>query len=889
MKIMVECPVCSAKVEEGKINKHMDGPECKLEGSDVEILEESNKGTPKLCENQCPQTKEVQSTGQKQSHDKLFTKLVGKRPCDQENGLEKVKKARVDTEETNSLVNEKVSQQKIEDDFIISDLLEDNNEWEEESELPPSQQKIILSPSISYNPARFGGLHNISPSPDAKLVRTGSGSAKDKYPKKSPRKNLFTSPSKQLTLSPSSLPALSTPPPLPQHDPFTPSKRRDPTYVPYYVTNFEYVLGCVIDCTDDRELFTSEELNIIQSYRRMSLPARKLYVRLLNRKHVWLMSPAISKYDEISDPEQAASQLVDACLLESKEQLKDLKEALELLPAPSLKQLAKEFNVGGNSKAGLVPELLKVGRRKSAMASFFTSASGSAPSSIELKMMGRVKSLTGDCWRLSVNSRSIFMRVLCLWGLESWWEAREESGGGPPAALTAILLANQGHVTYPEYTIRRQARIFANRAALLAFEEAVREEDLLEQAVASKDFEIGLEVLVRLRSMWVGVGDEEVNHVTELPCFLQRFSSLAVLTCGLSKGVELLEKDRQYEEAVKLLRQLLDSPHLPRYRGHWYERLSLDLDSHLKSPKEALQVVEQALLDVNVRGGRRLMLMQRAEKIGKAKKGKLAEELELLKEKVDWDLPTVEELPTVTVQGKIISKEGQSGTKSVFQVTTLEGVQFCSVEELVKLHYRDLGMAEGLHCEGAALHSLLGILLWDQIYQDCCPDVWRGPGQTLPLDWDTDHFYEARRESVDQRLEEISSMEKIQLEAEVEKVAKLYLGVASIVAWDRLSPTSLASLAGCIGGEPLSKVLGRLARRHREARSGLPDLTVWDPASGRVRMVEVKGPGDRLSTKQILWVRFLNSAGLPTEVCHVVATGSKGIVGTGSAPSLEEV
>ena len=26
-------------------------------------------------------------------------------------------------------------------------------------------------------------------------------------------------------------------------------------------------------------------------------------------------------------------------------------------------------------------------------------------------------------------------------------------------------------------------------------------------------------------------------------------------------------------------------------------------------------------------------------------------------------------------------------------------------------------MPEGLHCEGAALHSLLGILLWDQIYQ----------------------------------------------------------------------------------------------------------------------------------------------------------------------------
>ena len=153
MKIMVECPVCSAKVEEGKINKHMDGPECKVEGSDVEILGELNKGTPKP-ENQCLETKEMQNSGQKQSQDKLFTKLVGKRHFDQGKGLEKVKKARVDIEMTNPLVNKNVSQQKSEDDFIISDLLEDNNDWEEESDLPSSQQKIILSPSISYNPAR---------------------------------------------------------------------------------------------------------------------------------------------------------------------------------------------------------------------------------------------------------------------------------------------------------------------------------------------------------------------------------------------------------------------------------------------------------------------------------------------------------------------------------------------------------------------------------------------------------------------------------------------------------------------------------------------------------------------------------------------------------------
>ena len=35
-------------------------------------------------------------------------------------------------------------------------------------------------------------------------------------------------------------------------------------------------------------------------------------------------------------------------------------------------------------------------------------------------------------------------------------------------------------------------------------------------------------------------------------------------------------------------------------------------------------------------------------------------------------------------------------------------VEFCSVEELVKLHYKSMGLGEGLHAEGAVFISLLG-------------------------------------------------------------------------------------------------------------------------------------------------------------------------------------
>ena len=39
-------------------------------------------------------------------------------------------------------------------------------------------------------------------------------------------------------------------------------------------------------------------------------------------------------------------------------------------------------------------------------------------------------------------------------------------------------------------------------------------------------------------------------------------------------------------------------------------------------------------------------------------------------------------------------------------------------------------------------------------------------------------------------------------------------------------------------------------------RSGLPDLTLWNPETEEIKFVEVKGPGDKLSFKQILWIRY---------------------------------
>ncbi|MNJ61125.1 VRR-NUC domain protein [compost metagenome] len=49
----------------------------------------------------------------------------------------------------------------------------------------------------------------------------------------------------------------------------------------------------------------------------------------------------------------------------------------------------------------------------------------------------------------------------------------------------------------------------------------------------------------------------------------------------------------------------------------------------------------------------------------------------------------------------------------------------------------------------------------------------------------------------------------------------------------------------------------------------MPDLIQFWPEQQRYRMIEVKGPGDRLQDNQLRWIDFCTEHGLPIEVCHV--------------------
>lgn len=98
----------------------------------------------------------------------------------------------------------------------------------------------------------------------------------------------------------------------------------------------------------------------------------------------------------------------------------------------------------------------------------------------------------------------------------------------------------------------------------------------------------------------------------------------------------------------------------------------------------------------------------------------------------------------------------------------------------------------------------------------------------------------------------------------------------SLVSWDLFeSLDELLSLVKCFTREQIHALCKYMSQNFRYCRSGGPDLVVWSVRENKVKFVEVKGPGDRLSYKQMVWLDFFIRNGIECEVCHVRGKNSK--------------
>jgi len=187
------------------------------------------------------------------------------------------------------------------------------------------------------------------------------------------------------------------------------------------------------------------------------------------------------------------------------------------------------------------------------------------------------------------------------------------------------------------------------------------------------------------------------------------------------------------------------------------------------------------------------------------------------------------------------------------------------VEAVALAHLRE---AEGpvYYVENTLINGLFGLLCWEAIFA-AVPGAFFHPFHTGPADLLQPDF-RARRDALFSRC--LSLLDGDDYRTRILENFDAKNGIQSpFVFWDALSRELLEQALACFPAEHLRAWFGRLLADIRANRAGLPDLVQFWPGERRYRMIEVKGPGDRLQDNQRRWLNFCAAHQMPVAVCYV--------------------
>ena len=188
-----------------------------------------------------------------------------------------------------------------------------------------------------------------------------------------------------------------------------------------------------------------------------------------------------------------------------------------------------------------------------------------------------------------------------------------------------------------------------------------------------------------------------------------------------------------------------------------------------------------------------------------------------------------------------------------------------SVEFYVQAHLHD---DEGPvhYVENSLINSLFGLLCWPAIFAPL-PGAFFHPFQRGPVDLLNEDFQQRRTELFEACFAELDDGRY------ADTIRQRFVdkwGVQSpFVFWGALNEDLLEQALACLPAEHLKHWFNRLLLDIKANRAGMPDLIQFWPQQKTYRMIEVKGPGDRLQDNQLRWLEFCHAHQMPIAVCYV--------------------
>jgi len=196
--------------------------------------------------------------------------------------------------------------------------------------------------------------------------------------------------------------------------------------------------------------------------------------------------------------------------------------------------------------------------------------------------------------------------------------------------------------------------------------------------------------------------------------------------------------------------------------------------------------------------------------------------------------------------------------------------------ELAVARYLSRDEAPVCFVENALINGLFGLLCWEAIFAPL-PGAFFHPFHSGPVDLFEADFQARRRERIETCL---AALERGDYAEIIRRRYHDKWGVQSpFVFWEALDERVLELALLCIPARHLRLWFERLLGDIRANRAGMPDLIQFWPLHddsandsleiATYRMIEVKGPGDRLQDNQKRWLEFCAAHDMPISVCYV--------------------
>ncbi|MCL7941964.1 VRR-NUC domain-containing protein [Halomonas sp. ATCH28] len=190
----------------------------------------------------------------------------------------------------------------------------------------------------------------------------------------------------------------------------------------------------------------------------------------------------------------------------------------------------------------------------------------------------------------------------------------------------------------------------------------------------------------------------------------------------------------------------------------------------------------------------------------------------------------------------------------------------------------EAAVCDHLHRDAAPVHyvenslftGLFGLLCWEALFAPL-PGAFFHPFHHGPADLYREDFVARRRARFETCL---ARLETGEYREAIRATWQEKHGLASpFVHWGALDEALLERALDCLPAAHLRACFERLLGDLKANRAGLPDLIQFLPEAPqdepRYRLIEVKGPGDRLQDNQRRWLAFFHAREIPAAVCHV--------------------